>query len=107
MCLPQVMMTNMFSEELSLLPRVLSKVSQPLTYTRIREIVKAKASQLGLNERHFSTHSMRSGGATVAANSGVSEHALQRHGRWAVATSKDRYILDDVNSQLQVTKLLG
>jgi integrase len=86
---------------------VLSKVSLPLTYTRIRDIVKAKASQLGLNESRFSTHSMRSGGATVAANSGVNERALQRHGRWAAATSKDRYILDDVNTQLQVTTLLG
>jgi integrase len=86
---------------------VLSSAALPLTYTRIREIVKAKASQLGLNDRNFSTHSMRSGGATIAANSGANERALQRHGRWAVASSKDRYILDDVESQLQVTKLLG
>ena len=86
---------------------VLNKSNVPMTYTRIREVVKAKAKQLGLNVSQFSTHSMRSGGATSAARAGVSDRCLQRHGRWATSSSKNRYIADSIESQLSVSKVLG
>ena len=47
----------------------------------------------------FSTHSAKSGGATLAVSSGVSERNLQRHGRWASATAKNIFVKD---SQLPV-----
>lgn len=38
--------------------------------------------QLGLNLGQFSAHSLRRGGATAAANGGVSLEAIKAHGRW-------------------------
>ena len=55
----------------------------------------------------FSTHSARSGGATLAASSGVSERNLQRHGRWASTTAKNIYVKDSLASRLEVSKALS
>ena len=86
---------------------VLIKKNVTMTYTRVREVVKAKAQQIGLDVSQYSTHSMRAGGATSAARAGVSERCLQRHGRWATSSSKNRYIEDSFESQLSVSKVLG
>ena len=40
----------------------LAKTDVAISYNQIREAVKAKASQIGLDERNYSTHSMRAGG---------------------------------------------
>ena len=77
-----------------------------LTYNNVRDIVKTKASQINLNAKMYSTHSMRSGGATSAASNGVSERLLQMHGRWACSESKDRYVKEGVESRLSVSKTL-
>lgn len=86
---------------------VLTSTNTPMTYSSIRDIVKAKAVQIGLKASSFSTHSMRAGGATAAANSSVSERALQRHGRWASSTSKDGYIKDKVDTRLSVSRAIA
>jgi integrase len=78
----------------------------PLKYSNVRDIVKAKAAQLGLNPQGYSTHSMRAGGSTAAANAGVGDRLFQRHGRWASAASKDGYVLDNLADRLSVTQAL-
>jgi len=50
---------------------------------------------------------IRSGGATLAAGSGVSERNLQRHGRWASVTAKNIYVKDSLASRLEVSKALS
>ena len=55
----------------------------------------------------FSTHSPRSGGATLAASSGVSERNLQRQGHWASTTVKNIYVKDSLASRLEVSKALS
>ena len=35
------------------------------------------------------THSLRSGGATAAANAGVPDPLFKRHGRWASESAKE------------------
>ena len=55
----------------------------------------------------FSTHSAKSGGATLAVSSGVSERNLQRHGRWASATAKNIFVKDSLASRLEVCKALS
>lgn len=52
-------------------------------------------------------HTLRSGGASVAANSDVNDKCLQRHGRWKSVSSKNIYIKDSVVKRLQVSKKLG
>ena len=49
----------------------------------------------------------RAGGATVAANAGVSDRLLKRHGRWKSDSAKDGYIKDDIVSLLSVSQTLG
>jgi len=79
---------------------------KPMSYSNVHDIVKIKAQQLGLDPKSFSTHSMRSGGATAAAEAGTDERLMQKHGRWAVASSKDRYIVDALDKRLEVSKML-
>jgi len=50
---------------------------------------------------------LRSGGATMAANNGVSDRMFQRHGRWKSVEAKDTYVDDDPEQRLSVSKFLG
>jgi site-specific recombinase XerD len=86
---------------------VLSDRDIAITYSSVREMVKAKTKQIGLDSSRYSTHSMRSGGASAAANSNVSERALQKHGRWACASSKDGYVKDKIETRLSVSKAIA
>ena len=84
----------------------LFKPNQALSYTNVRDVVKVKASQIGLNAALYSTHSMRAGGATAAAEANVPERLMQKHGRWASAVSKDRYVKDGLGKRLKVSAQL-
>ena len=53
------------------------------------------------------THSLRSGGATAAANAGVPDRLFKRHGRWASESARDGYVQDSLSSRLLVSKALG
>lgn len=53
-----------------------------LSYTRAREIFLQNIPMLGLDKSKFGLHSFRSGGATSASNSGVSDRLIKKHGRW-------------------------
>jgi integrase len=80
--------------------------NKAISYSNVRDIVKAKAGQLGLDPLLYSTHSLRAGGSTAAANAGISDRLFQRHGRWSSAASKDGYIKDSLESRLSVSKAL-
>ena len=57
--------------------------SGALSYSRMREIVKAKIRELGYDDQLFGLHSFRAGGATAAANNPtLPERLFKRHGRW-------------------------
>jgi integrase len=85
----------------------LVKSDIPLSYSLIRDAVKFKASQIGLDKKNFSTHSMRSGGASAAAAGSANERLLQRHGRWATAQSRNRYVKDSLEARLEVSKSIS
>ena len=53
------------------------------------------------------THSLRSGGATAAANAGVPDLLFKRHGRWTSVSAEDGYVQDSLSSSLSVSKVLG
>ena len=80
--------------------------NKKLSYTAARESIVSrlrfvsKGLKLGL-------HSMRSGGATAAANSDINDRVWKRHGRWKSDSSKDGYVVDSVDKRLQVSKNLG
>ena len=56
-----------------------------LSYTRLRELFLHKLSELGFDAKQFGLHSLRSGGATAAAQAGVPDRLFKRHGRWLLS----------------------
>ena len=54
---------------------------KPLSYTRAREAILSRLKEVR-NGMNLGLHSLRSGGAMLAANSGVNDRRWKRHGRW-------------------------
>ena len=81
-----------FSGLLSALKLDKSSGRAELSATRIREIVLENLTALGLNAKQFGLHSLRSGGASAAANAGVPDRMFKRHGRWRSENAKDGYV---------------
>ena len=61
----------------------------------------------GLDPTILGTHSMRSGGATAAANNGVSDRLFKRHGRGKSDRSKEGYVKYYLEARLFVSRSLG
>ena len=78
-----------------------------ISYTRVRELLLEKLTEVGLDAKLFGLHSLRSGGASAAANAGVPDRWFKRHGRWLSENAKDGYIKDKLEDRLTVTKNLG
>ena len=81
--------------------------NRPLSYTRAREIILDAFSRIGLNKSLFGLHSLRSGGATSACASGVSDRVFKKHGRWRSEKAKDGYVKETLTDKLYVSKHLG
>ena len=86
---------------------VLVSKNTSLSYTRSREILLDALEKVGLDKTQFGLHSLRSGGASSAANKGVPERLLKAHGRWVSDRAKDGYIKDDLKTQMAVSLNLG
>lgn len=78
-----------------------------LSYTRMRELLLHKLAELGLDSKQFGLHSLRSGGASAAANVGVPDRFFKCHGRWRSENAKDDYVKDSLASRLSVSRSLG
>ncbi|XP_063419642.1 uncharacterized protein LOC134704617 [Mytilus trossulus] len=81
--------------------------SRHISYTRARELLLEKLQSLGLDKTKFGLHSLRSGGATSAANAGISDRIFKKHGRWKSERAKDGYVKEDLKTQLSVSQNLG
>ena len=79
----------------------------PLWWPRVRELVLEKLKELGLDPKQFGLHSLRAGGASVAANAGVPDRWFKRHGRWLSENANDGYVKDKLEDRLSVTRSLG
>ncbi len=77
-------------------------------YTReLRELMLQKLADLGVEVSRYGLHSLRAGGATAAANSGVPDRMFKWHGRWKSGTAKDGYVKDSMTTRLEVTKIVA
>ena len=85
----------------------LRKKEEPISYTTVREDVLATLKAIGLNSTSFGLHSLRSGGASAAANFGVSDRLIQKHGRWKSIGVKNNYISENLHNLLYVSRNLG
>ena len=81
--------------------------SEGMSYTRTREIVLHAFAELGYPKSMFGLHSLRAGGASAAANAGISDRLFKRHGRWKSDSAKDAYVKDKLDSLLSVSRSLG
>ena len=59
----------------------LRKIDKPLSYTTARGHVLDLLANIGLHPKKFGLHSLRSGGASAAANLGVNDRLFKEHGR--------------------------
>ena len=80
---------------------------KPLSYSQTRKIVLEAFEKIGLPRNKFGLHSLRSGGATSAANIGVKDRLFKKHGRWKSEKAKDGYIKHNIGELLHVSANLG
>ena len=85
----------------------LVSVNKPISYSSIRDYFKTSYKDIVPDITLFSTHSLRAGGASAAANAGVADRLFQRHGRWKSVSAKNGYVDDSLSSGLSVSKSLG
>ena len=78
-----------------------------ISYGSIRDAFRRDLKSIGADPSKFGLHSLRSGGATMAANNGVSYGVFQQHGRWMSVQAKYTYVDDDFGQRLVVSKFLG
>ena len=83
------------------------RAGSKISYSRCREVLLKKLVDVGLDPKSYSWHSFRSGGASSAANSGISDRLFKRHGRWCSENAKDGYVADSLESRLAVSISLG
>lgn len=67
--------------------------NKPLSYTLARECLLTRLKEVN-GDLNIGFLSLRSGGATKAANAGINDSCWKRHGRWRGENSKDGYIAD-------------
>ena len=60
-----------------------------ISYGTMREAFRRDLKTVGADPFKFGLHSLRSGGATMASNSGYSDRVFQQHGRWKSVQAKD------------------
>lgn len=78
-----------------------------LSYSRAREQFRQMISELGLDSNEFGLHSLRSGGASQAARSGVSGRVWRRHDGWRSIQAADGYFSESLENTLVVSRNLA
>ena len=80
---------------------------QKLSYSRALELFKKQLKRIHLNPSLYGLHSLRSGGASLAASIGITDRLIMRHGRWRSEGSKNRYINESIDSLLRISRVSG
>lgn len=78
----------------------------PASYQYLRKGVLDAFAAVGLSSLQFGLHSLRSGGATLAANQGISERLWMEHGGWRSQRSAFGYVKTSVEAKACVTKAM-
>ncbi|XP_072040161.1 integrase/recombinase xerD homolog [Amphiura filiformis] len=85
----------------------LRKDNRLMSDTRVREVILDALKPIVGDTSKFGVHSLRSGGATEAANAGVPERLFKRHSRWRSDSAKDGYVKESLSKLLSVSQSLG
>ena len=73
-------------------------MNKPISYSSFRDYFKASFKDIVPDISLFSTHSLRTGGASAAGNAGVADKFFQRHGRWKTVHAKYGYVYYSLDS---------
>ena len=77
---------------------------QKLSYSRALELFKKQLEKIHLDPSFYGLHSLRSGGASLAASIGITDRLIMRHGGWRSEGFKNRYINESIDSLLKISK---
>ena len=79
-----------------------------ISYETARKTFLEHLAQVYPNHNNtIGLHSLRSGGASSAADKGVSDRLIGKHGRWSSNSCRDGYIKDNKKKRLTVSSALG
>ena len=78
----------------------------PITYNKFQHRLRELIAKIGLNPKLFSSHSFRRGGATLAAQAGISSSFIQLMVDWKSDAYK-KYIVCSLSDKFTVTEKLG
>ena len=102
------------NDETFLIPRLVTKKrghvahkSKGISYSTAHEQFKEFIKPLITDGQKFTPHSVRSGGASQAAASGVEERVISKHGRWRSERARNSYLEDTIENRLKVSRSLG
>ena len=70
----------------------LKDLEKSISYTTVRDILLTNLKNIGLGKTQFDLHSLRSGGATAAANFRTNDRLFQKHERWKSENVKNGYV---------------
>ena len=77
------------------------RASGGINYTRVQELLLEMLEAVGLDSKLFGLHSLRSGGASAAANAGVPDRLIKRHGRILISFFDSLCLLPNPNYHLR------
>ena len=81
--------------------------NKPISCSTMKGVFRRDLQSLGVEPSKFGLHSLRSGEATMVANSGVNDRVFQQNGRWKWEQAKDTYVDDNLEQRLEVSRFLG
>ena len=79
---------------------------KPLSYTTSMEDLRRLLSHLNIPLKHFTEHSGKRGGATTAANLGMSSDELQKLGQWKSRNMAEKYTDSCIEKRLKMSAFL-
>lgn len=82
-------------------------LGEKLRYSSARARVLSTFKAIGLDERKYGLHSLRSGGASAASDAGISDRLISSHGGWRSEASRNGYIKDSKQALASVSMALG
>ena len=85
---------------------VASYSTTPASYQYLHKGVVEAFEAVGLPAKQFGLHSLRAGGATLAANRGIPEWLWMEHGGWQSQRSAFAYIKTSAEAKASVTRAM-
>ena len=97
---------NKFIFRLSVKSNLSIVLSRHISYCTFREHLKSDLFGIVDDLSNFGSHSLRSGGCTRAANAGIEERLIVRHGRWRSVSSKNMYMDDALSKKVEISNVI-